>query len=98
MWEGNSIENYRYTDTISDTEHMNRLYANSILLQKGVIKYGAMTKDPFGYVFSVMGSVNGGEEKLWSEVWTEETMKSHPFWRNKDHWRRHFSNKLKKRD
>ena len=43
---------------------MSRLYANSILTQKQVIKYGKMTKDSFGYVFSAMGSVNG-EEKLW---------------------------------
>ena len=60
----NSIQNYNYTDTISDVTHMSRPYANSVLTQKQVIKYGKMTKDSFGYVFSAMGSVNG-KEKLW---------------------------------
>ena len=60
----NNIQNYNYTDTISDVTHMSRPYANSVLTQKQVIKYGKMTKDSFGYVFSAMGSVNG-KEKLW---------------------------------
>lgn len=60
----NNIQNYNYTDTISDVTHMSRPYANSVLTQKQVIKYGKMTKDSFGYVFSTMGSVNG-KEKLW---------------------------------
>lgn len=59
-----NIENYQYTKTISDAKHMSRPYANSVLTQKEVIKYGKMTKDPFGYVFSTMGSVNG-KVKLW---------------------------------
>ena len=60
----NNIQNYNYTDTISDVTHMSRPYANSVLTQKQVIKYGKLTKDSFGYVFSAMGSVNG-KEKLW---------------------------------
>ena len=60
----NNIQNYNYTDTISDVTHMSGPYANSVLTQKQVIKYGKMTKDSFGYVFSAMGSVNG-KEKLW---------------------------------
>ena len=60
----NNIQNYNYTDTISDVTHMSRPYANSVLTQKQVIKYVKMTKDSFGYVFSAMGSVNG-KEKLW---------------------------------
>ena len=60
----NNIQNYNYTDTISDVTHMSRPYANSVLTQKQVIKYGKMTKDSFGYVFSAMGSVKG-KEKLW---------------------------------
>ena len=60
----NNIENYQYTNTISDAQHMSRPYANSVLTQKEVIKYGKMTEDPFGYVFSTMGLVNG-KEKLW---------------------------------
>lgn len=60
----NNIQNYNYTDTISDVTHMSRPYANFVLTQKQVIKYGKMTKDSFGYVFSAMGSVNG-KEKLW---------------------------------
>ena len=51
-------------DFLPDVPHMSRPYANSVLTQKQVIKYGKMTKDSFGYVFSAMGSVNG-EEKLW---------------------------------
>lgn len=60
----NNIENYQYTKTIPDAQHMSRPYANSVLTQKEVIKYGKMTKDSFGYVFSTMGSVNG-KDKLW---------------------------------
>ena len=60
----NNIENYNYTNTISDATHMSRPYANSVIMQKQVIKYGKMTKDSFGYVFSAMGTVNG-KEKLW---------------------------------
>ena len=60
----NNIQNYNYTDTISDVTHMSRPYANSVLTQKQVIKYDKMKKDSFGYVFSAMGSVNG-KEKLW---------------------------------
>lgn len=40
----NNIQNYNYTDTISDVTHMSRPYANSVLTQKQVIKYGKMTK------------------------------------------------------
>lgn len=61
----NNIQNYNYTGTISDASHMNRPYAHSMLTQKEVIKYGDMTKDSFGYIFSTMGSVNNGKEKLW---------------------------------
>ena len=60
----NNIQSYQYTKTISDAQHMNRPYANSVLTQREVIKYGKMIKDSFGYVFSIMGSVNG-KEKLW---------------------------------
>ena len=60
----NNIENYQYTKTISDAQHMGRPYANSVLTQKNVIKYGKMTKDSFGYVFSATGEVNG-VSKLW---------------------------------
>ena len=59
-----NIDTYEYTKTISDAEHMSRSYANSILTQKEVIKYGNMTTDSFGYVFSEFGYVNG-EETLW---------------------------------
>ncbi len=60
----NSIQDYNYTNTISDVEHMSRPYSNSVLTQKQVIKHGKMTKDSYGYVFSAKGSVNG-KEKLW---------------------------------
>lgn len=60
----NNIQNYNYSITISDAEHMKRPCVNSVLTQKQVIKYGKMTKDSFGYVFSTMGSVNG-KDKLW---------------------------------
>ncbi len=60
----NNIQNYEYTKTISDTAHMKRPYNNSVLMQKQIIKYGKMTKDPFGYVFSAKGSVNG-RTALW---------------------------------
>lgn len=60
----NNIENYQYTKTISDANHMSRPYANSVITQKNVIKFGKMTKDSFGHVFSATGSLNG-EEKLW---------------------------------
>ena len=61
----NNIQNYNYTNTISDSTHMSRVYANSVLTQKQVIKYGKMTKDSFGYVFSAMGTVTDGNPKLW---------------------------------
>ena len=38
---------------------MRRVYNNSTLIQKQIIKYGKMQKDSFGYVFSVKGNVNG---------------------------------------
>lgn len=60
----NNIQNYNYTNTISDAAHMSRPYASSILTQREVIRYGIITRDPFGYVFSVPGTVNG-TEKLW---------------------------------
>ena len=60
----NNIENYQYTKTIAKADHMSRPYANSVLTQKKVIKYGTRTKDSFGYMFSIKGSVNG-KEKLW---------------------------------
>ena len=43
---------------------LDRFYANSVITQKNVIKFGKMTKDSFGHVFSAKGSLNG-EEKLW---------------------------------
>lgn len=61
----NGIENYSYTNTISDDVHMKRPYASSTLTQKQVIRYGTMTKDPYGYVFSVNGFMNGKVEKPW---------------------------------
>ena len=60
----NNIEYYNYTNTISDATHMSRPYASSVLMQQQVIKYGEMTTDAFGYVFSTKGFVNG-KEKLW---------------------------------
>ena len=56
----NNIQDYNYTKTISDAEHMNRPYNNSVLLQKQIIKYGKMTKDSggFGYIFTASGAVN----------------------------------------
>ncbi len=61
----NNIENYQFTKTISDAKHAARAYNDSVLLKKMVIKYGEMTKDSFGYVFSAMGQMNNGNEKLW---------------------------------
>ena len=55
----NNVQNYKYTKTISDAKHMRRVYNNSTLIQKQIIKYGKMQKDSFGYVFSVKGNVNG---------------------------------------
>ena len=60
----NNVQNYQYTKTASDAKHMQRVYYNSVLMQKQTIKYGRITKDPFGYVFSAMGTVNG-KSKLW---------------------------------
>ena len=56
----NNIQDYNYTNTISDAEHMKRVYNNSVLLQKQIIKYGKMTKDSegFGYIFTASGAVN----------------------------------------
>lgn len=59
-----NIKNYQYTKTIAKAAHMSRPYANSALTQKELIKYGTLTKDSFGYVFSTMGSVNGKEKLL----------------------------------
>lgn len=58
------IENYRYTRTAAS--HTDRIYNNSVLIQKQIIKYGKMAKDTgdYGYIFSVMGSVNGKENYL----------------------------------
>ena len=55
-----NIGNYAQSKTVAS--HSNRVYNNSILLQKQIIKYGKMTKDlqsATGYVFSVAGSLNG---------------------------------------
>ena len=55
-----NIENYAQSKTVAG--HTDRVYNNSILLQKQIIKYGKMTKDlhsATGYVFSVAGSLNG---------------------------------------
>ena len=56
------IENYGYTRTAGS--HADRVYNNSTLIQKQIIKYGKMSKDTgnYGYIFSVMGSVNGKEK------------------------------------
>ena len=55
-----NIENYKYTNTISDSEHMKRPYNNSLLMQKKIIKYGKMRKDKqgFGYIFTAKGTLN----------------------------------------
>ena len=55
----NNVQNYKYTKTISDAAHMKRPYNNSVLLQKQIIKYGKVKKDPFGYVFTASGKLNG---------------------------------------
>ncbi len=55
-----NIGNYAQSKTVAS--HSNRVYNNSILLQKQIIKYGKMTKDlqsATGYIFSVAGSLNG---------------------------------------
>jgi RHS repeat-associated protein len=56
-----NVGNYNYTRGLTDVNHMSRPWANSIILQKNVIKYGTMTKDSFGYVFEIMGTLNGTE-------------------------------------
>lgn len=61
----NNVENYQYTATISDSAHMSRPYASSLLTQRQVIKYGKMEVDHFGHIFSAMGTMNGGTEKLY---------------------------------
>lgn len=38
---------------------LKRPYNNSILMQKMIIKYGKMCKDPFGYIFYANGGFNG---------------------------------------
>lgn len=62
----NNIQDYDYTNTISDANHMNRPYNNSVLMQKQIIKYGKMTKDSggFGYIFTAPGAVNN-TTKMW---------------------------------
>ena len=60
----NNVQNYKYTKTIANATHMKRPYNNSVLMQKQIIKYGKMTKDSFGYVFSAKGTVNG-RTALW---------------------------------
>lgn len=62
----NNIQVYNYTNTISDANHMNRPYNNSVLMQKQIIKYGKMKKDSggFGYIFTASGAVNG-KTNMW---------------------------------
>ena len=63
-----NIGNYTQSKTVAD--HTNRVYNNSILLQKQIIKYGKMTKDLqslSGYVFCATGSLNGSL-KYWRLV------------------------------
>ena len=59
------IDKYSYTNTVQN--HVDRPYNNSILLQKEIVKYGNMSLDKFGYgyVFTIGGSLNGGEEIIW---------------------------------
>lgn len=67
----NNVENYEYSKTISDDVHMSRPYNNSTLTQKQVIKYGKMTNDASysgGYIFTSLGKVNGGKEKVFRLV------------------------------
>lgn len=59
------IDKYSYTQTVQN--HTDRSYNNSLLLQKEIVKYGNMSLDEFGYgyVFTIDGSFNGGEEITW---------------------------------
>lgn len=55
-----NVGNYAQSNTVAN--HTDRVYNNSILLQKQIIKYGKMTKDlqsATGYVFTAAGSLNG---------------------------------------
>lgn len=63
-----NIGSYSQTRTVAG--HTDRVYNDSILLQKQIIKYGKMTKDlqtSTGYVFKAAGSLNG-TEKFWRLV------------------------------
>ena len=52
----------KYAQSKTVASHTDRIYNNSILLQKQIIKYGKMTRDlqsATGYIFSAAGSLNG---------------------------------------
>lgn len=63
-----NLGSYAQTQTVAG--HTERVYNNSILLQKQIIKYGKMTKDlqtATGYVFTAPGSFNKSV-KFWRLV------------------------------
>ena len=61
LWLKRTMDETLHTHVteVKDT-YGNRVYNNSVLLQKQIIKYGKMTKDRegFGYIFTASGAVN----------------------------------------
>ena len=56
-----NVDNYNFSGTLSDSSHLARPYQHSTLLQKNIIKYGKMVKEPSGiYNFTIGGSYKIG--------------------------------------
>ena len=56
-----NVGNYNFSGTISDPTHLDRPYQHSTLLQRNIIKYGKMVKEPSGvYNFTIGGAYKIG--------------------------------------
>lgn len=60
-----NMGNYNFSETLSNSTNLARLYQYSTLLQRNIIKYGKMTKNlqtSTGCVYNVEGSLNWTEK------------------------------------
>ena len=65
-----NIENYKFSNTLSDSIHMSRNFQQSILTQKQVIKYGKMIKEGGNiYKFIANGSFSIGLNNYHYGTW-----------------------------
>ena len=56
-----NIGNYNFSGTLSDLTHLDRPYQHSTLLQRNIIKYGKMVKEPSGmFNFTIDGACKIG--------------------------------------